>query len=95
MADTELSKHSAEASVEPEVDQSIYTDSFGDGPSYDIAKHGLSRKAVLVCIAAGLGGFLYGFSGNVVTGALGQTGFTADFLSSGDSLQRRDRLFGG
>ncbi|KAH8649223.1 general substrate transporter [Xylariales sp. PMI_506] len=66
-----------------------------DADSYDLAKHGTSRNAVLVCVTAALGGFLYGFSGNAMSGTLAQTSFIADFLSGDDALQREDGLFGG
>ncbi|KAI0128644.1 general substrate transporter [Xylariales sp. AK1849] len=94
MADLDLSKRSAMAETQAESDASKDASSSSDGQSYDVASHGTSRKAIQVCVTAALGGFLYGFSGNAMSGTLAQPSFIADFLTE-NALQRTDGLFGG
>ncbi|KAI0896168.1 general substrate transporter [Annulohypoxylon nitens] len=69
--------------------------------SDDIQNHvrGTSRRAIQVCATAGLGGFLYGFSANAISGTLAQTSFINSFLTTADASSRMDGLlatfFGG
>ncbi|OTA52237.1 general substrate transporter [Hypoxylon sp. EC38] len=53
---------------------------------------GTSRRVVRVCIMAALGGFLYGFSANAMSGTLAQTSFIALFLTATDATSRMDGL---
>ncbi|KAI1407382.1 general substrate transporter [Hypoxylon sp. FL1857] len=60
----------------------------------DIKTHrgGTSRRVVQVCVTAALGGFLYGFSANAMSGTLAQTSFIALFLTTTDATSRMDGL---
>ncbi|ROW05021.1 hypothetical protein VSDG_00535 [Cytospora chrysosperma] len=59
------------------------------------ARSGTSKRAAIVCITACLGGFLYGFSANAMSGTLAQPSFIAAFLSTPDATARTDGLLGG
>ncbi|KAI0835819.1 general substrate transporter [Hypoxylon sp. FL0890] len=60
----------------------------------DIKAHrgGTSRRVVQVCVTAALGGFLYGFSANAMSGTLAQTSFITLFLTTTDATSRMDGL---
>lgn len=44
---------------------------------------------------AGLGGFIYGYAANVLTGTLAQPTFLAKFLSTADAIERTNGMVGG
>ncbi|KAI2777943.1 general substrate transporter [Daldinia loculata] len=60
----------------------------------DVPTHlrGTSKRAVQVCVTAAMGGFLYGFSANAMSGTLAQTSFIAQFLTTPDATARMDGL---
>lgn len=53
---------------------------------------GTSKRVIQVCVTAALGGFLYGFSANAMSGTLAQTSFVALFLTTSDATSRMDAL---
>ncbi|OTB02627.1 hypothetical protein M426DRAFT_322546 [Hypoxylon sp. CI-4A] len=62
--------------------------------SNDVQPHmgGTSKRVIQVCVTASLGGFLYGFSANSMSGTLAQTSFIAQFLTTPDATSRMDGL---
>ncbi|KAI1398476.1 general substrate transporter [Hypoxylon fuscum] len=60
----------------------------------DVESHlgGTSSRVIQVCVTAALGGFLYGFSANAMSGTLAQTSFVALFLTTADATSRMDAL---
>ncbi|KAJ5257106.1 hypothetical protein N7478_013210 [Penicillium angulare] len=50
---------------------------------------------ILVIITACLGGFLYGFAANALSGSLSQTTFILKFLSGSDEASLEDAMLGG
>lgn len=94
MAKNKVPPHSEPSALA--AGDSAQVSSSGDmTPNDKVVHHETSRKSILVCITAALGGFLYGFSGNAMSGTLAQPSFIAEFLSGADALQRTDGLFGG
>ncbi|TVY26083.1 High-affinity glucose transporter [Lachnellula hyalina] len=65
-----------------------------ESQSVDIPRH-TSFVNVVVIATACLGGFLYGFSANTISGTLAQTTFIAKFLTGSNATQITDGLFGG
>ncbi|KAI6085227.1 general substrate transporter [Hypoxylon rubiginosum] len=63
----------------------------------DVQSHlgGTSRRVIQVCVTAALGGFLYGFAANAMSGTLAQTSFIALFLTTSDATSRMDALLAG
>ncbi|KAI1097379.1 general substrate transporter [Jackrogersella minutella] len=53
---------------------------------------GTSKRVIQVCATAALGGFLYGFSVNAMTGTLAQTSFIELFLTTDDASSLMDGL---
>ncbi|KAF7530861.1 hypothetical protein G7054_g9452 [Neopestalotiopsis clavispora] len=94
MANNKVPPHS-EPSALADGDSAQVSSSGDMTPNDKVVHHETSRKSILVCITAALGGFLYGFSGNAMSGTLAQPSFIAEFLSGADALQRTDGLFGG
>ncbi|KAK6196931.1 hypothetical protein LQW54_011015 [Pestalotiopsis sp. IQ-011] len=76
-------------------DEARNSNSENSSAEYKVQHHETSRKSVSVCVTAALGGFLYGFSGNAMSGTLAQPSFIAALFSGADALQRTDGLFGG
>ncbi|OTB18656.1 hypothetical protein K445DRAFT_8678 [Daldinia sp. EC12] len=60
----------------------------------DVPTHlrGTSKRAIQVCVTAAMGGFLYGFSANAMSGTLAQTSFIELFLTTPDATARMDGL---
>ncbi|CAI7659928.1 unnamed protein product [Penicillium discolor] len=50
---------------------------------------------ILIVSTACLGGFVYGFAANALSGSLSQTTFIAKFLSTPDATSRQDGMLGG
>lgn len=86
---------SSEQSTMANKDAARNSNSENSSAEYKVQHHETSRKSISVCVTAALGGFLYGFSGNAMSGTLAQPSFIAAFLSDADALQRTDGLFGG
>ena len=64
--------------------------------SYYVFIHKMSPPLTCqICITAALGGFLYGFSANAMSGTLAQPSFIALFLTTTDATSRMDGLLGG
>ncbi|KAJ5488375.1 Major facilitator superfamily domain general substrate transporter [Penicillium expansum] len=82
---------SQSSTQDPEKDQSVTrTQSVkgGDTPETSLVN-------ILVVSTACLGGFLYGFAANALSGSLSQTTFIAKFLSTPDATSRQDGMLGG
>ncbi|TVY16997.1 High-affinity glucose transporter [Lachnellula arida] len=65
-----------------------------ESQSVHIPRH-TSFVNIVVVVTACLGGFLYGFSANTISGTLAQTTFIARFLSGSNATQITDGLLGG
>lgn len=48
-----------------------------------------------VLVTACLGGFLYGFAANAISGTVAQPTFIAKFLTNSQALQLTDAMLGG
>ncbi|KAI1080755.1 general substrate transporter [Whalleya microplaca] len=71
------------------------TDASSDTGDLQTRLAGTSKRVIQICITAALGGFLYGFSANAMSGTLAQPSFIALFLTSDDATSRMDGLLGG
>ncbi|TVY55499.1 High-affinity glucose transporter [Lachnellula cervina] len=75
-------------------ESSLKSTGANESQSVHIPRH-TSFVNVVVIVTACLGGFLYGFSANTISGTLAQTTFIAKFLSGSNATQITDGLFGG
>lgn len=60
-----------------------------------IKKPETSLINILVVSTACLGGFVYGFAANALSGSLSQVTFIEKFLSTADKASRQDGMLGG
>ncbi|TVY33564.1 High-affinity glucose transporter [Lachnellula subtilissima] len=90
---TEVSDTKMQPSSEKD-ESSFEATGANESQSVDIPRH-TSFVNVVVIATACLGGFLYGFSANIISGTLAQTTFIAKFLTGSNATQITDGLFGG
>ncbi|KAM3086982.1 hypothetical protein ACMFMG_001092 [Clarireedia jacksonii] len=89
MADTLESK----APV-PQADEKRSVAESSSGEGVEIPKH-TSLVNYLVLVTSCLGGFLYGFSANAISGTVAQPTFITKFLSGSNALELTDGMLGG
>ncbi|KAI2608956.1 general substrate transporter [Hypoxylon fragiforme] len=79
-----------EEKSKPQSGPGSVTSSHGD--EIKVHNGGTSKRVIQVCVTAAMGGFLYGFSANAMSGTLAQTSFIAMFLTTEDATARMDGL---
>ncbi|ESZ91941.1 hypothetical protein SBOR_7686 [Sclerotinia borealis F-4128] len=80
----------------PQIDekQSLEKGDSSRADEVEIPKH-TSFVNVMVLVTACLGGFLYGFAANAISGTVAQPTFIAKFLTNSQALQLTDAMLGG